>query len=199
MSIVKVIRHSISSGGDTLSSEGTIKAKEHGRSLRGKYPNYKIVAVSSKARRAKQTAELIMDSAGIEPGQVIDERLSYSYTEEEIKRIAATIDLGFSPLEASIREARDTLYRDIIKVAEFVDQYATEPANEVIYVGVTHSPTIEGIEYIVTGYEELKKEPENLQGFTVKDGYFIPDRAISCDSLAEMCRSRWELISDGCD
>ncbi len=91
------------------------------------------------------------------------------------------------------------MYRDIIKVAEFVDQYATESANEVIYVGVTHSPTIEGIEYIVTGYEELKNEPENLQGFTLKDGCFIPDRAISCDSLVEMCRSRWKLIFEDSD
>jgi broad specificity phosphatase PhoE len=195
MSVVKIIRHSISNDGETLSLEGERRAKEYGKILREQYPNYRIIAYSSKAGRAKKTAELIMNSAGIDPRQITDERLSYSYTMDEMGRITDAIrDLGLSPLEAAIREAQGTLYRDILKLAGFIDQYNAESANDIIYIGVTHSPTIEGIEYIVTNYNALRNEPEHLKGFTLNDGLFIPDRAISCNSLVEMCRSGWKLI-----
>lgn len=203
MSIVKMIRHSIPSSDDTLSQAGVKKAKEYGMNLREQYPDYKIIAQSSNAKRAKQTARLIMNSAGkdyddqFDSDRNIDERLSYRYTDEEIGKIQTMKSkLGISTLKASIQVARDALYRDIIKAAEFVDQYAAESASNVVYIGVTHSPTIEGIEYMVTGNEMLK-EPNHLQGFTLKDGFFIRDgegdRAISCDNLVEMCRSGWKL------
>ena len=141
-----------------------------------------------------------MNSAGTEPGQTIDERLSYSYTDDEVEKIGAAVNRGILPLDAAIHEARDALYRDIIiKAAVFADQYAAESADKVVYIGVTHSPTIEGIEYIVTGDKMLKNEPEYMQGFTLKDNLFIPDKAedkaISYDSLVEVCLSGWKLIS----
>jgi broad specificity phosphatase PhoE len=204
MSIVKMIRHSITSSDDILSSDGVRIAKEYGITLREQYPDYKIIAHSSNAKRAKHTARLIMNSAGTEyddqfdSDRNIDERLFYRYTDEELGKIrtAKHSNPEISILKASIQVARDALYRDIIKVAEFADQYAAESASNVVYIGVTHSPTIEGVEYIVTDNEMPKKEPNHLQGFTLKDGRFIPDEGhdrIPYDSLVEMCRSRWKL------
>jgi broad specificity phosphatase PhoE len=176
MSIVKIVRHSKADDRGRLTQEGIDKAKEYGRTLKKNNPGYEIVARSSNTERARNTAELIMQEAGTDydPRQTVDSRLNLSYSREEIEKIS-----GYpSHLEGALQEAQAVLYNDIFSAAKFADEHAAESTSNVVYIGVTHSPTLEGIAYFVTNNEDLKKKPDNLEGFMIEKGYWIPDRAL---------------------
>lgn len=196
MSIVNIIRHSIKGVDGNLSEEGKAAALEYGKKLAEEYEGYKIVALAADVGRCEETANLINEGASSHyEGDVLDDRLTQHYSDETRNEIIAVKKANGDKtfLDAALEVAEDGFYANATGLAKFADEYCVGD-EDTVYVGVSQSPKVEGLGYIISGEDEAAdQDTEPLSGITVEDGKVTLDYAngevIECESLVEACEN----------
>jgi hypothetical protein len=215
MGIVEIIRHGDKEG-TRLSEKGRTDAFLEGIEYREKYGDELTDRMTARASdfqsepgypgRAVETAILILMGAGLRDKSThVSPRLVPTYTNEEyatIKDEMAKKD-GRTIFEITYEHARDSLYANAIKLAEYIDSFRDSDLD----LGVTHSPSVEGLAYLLTGdYELAKRVPDALDGIKIEydteseiytvtldycGGYAFE---IEGQTLAQKCYASKELI-----
>jgi broad specificity phosphatase PhoE len=173
MSTVKIIRHG-KKDGTKLSQQGRLESFVKGQALKNQYKSFITYGSDFQASegypgRAVETADLLVIGAGLYgyARQFVDSKLVPKYSDAEYKQVIEGIKSGMTPFESAYKFARESLYANAKSLADFVEQYEQSVEGEAV-VGVTHSPSIEALAYLLgVKFDEAKPEPKELDGITV--------------------------------